>query len=662
MPVLVLPENQRQLSSSKKQSLALVQLLILFPLMLQLPISLTVIVLFAPAYVLVRGRLNQSMAVNRWLLLSISVLVAVFVYQYYGTFRGKDAGVALIVCMYSLKLLESWKYRDFNLILTLSFFIFAMTFLFTQSFWVLPYMFLAFAVIIYVLMRGNAYASVNFSWKPAFKLLLLSAPLMVLLFLFFPRLPGPLWKMPGQQSSGSGVSDTMTPGDISTLNLIDEPAFRVKFTSDALPDRSDLYWRGLVFESYDGITWRESELRSDISKNIEQQGEVFEYFVTLEPTRQRWLFGLDVPVSLRQQSRLKSDATLVAPFRINKRIRYRVSSAPDAIISKALTPMARQINLALPEDSNEQSKQWAREQFTEAGSSEAFVDSLLQHINQEPYFYTLTPPIMEREMVDDFWFNHRSGFCEHYASSFVFMLRAAGVPARVVTGYQGGEYNQVGGYYLIKQKDAHAWSEYWVEGKGWLRVDPTSAIAPSRVDVSLQAEMMERGFLFDELPDAELLSSGWLDYAGQWFDNANSFWQEWVLDFNQDNQWDLLKWLRLQSLPSYYVNGMVLLVVFAVIYFLWRRISRQNIHLDDVAKAYQRVLNQLAKKGVSKRPDEGAKQFFSRVIKQNPDWQNQLAPILRDYQTLRYQKPEQIDGASSSCLARLKRNARNLQL
>ena len=662
--MLVLPENQRQLSSNKKQSLALVQLLILFPLMLQLPIILTAIVLFAPIYVLVRGRLNQSMVVNRWLLLTISLLVAIFVYQYYGTFRGKDAGVALIVCMYSLKLLESWKYRDFNLILTLSFFIFSMTFLFTQSFWVLPYMFLAFAVIIYVLMRGNAYASISFSWKPALKLLLLSAPLMVLLFLFFPRLPGPLWKMPGQQSSGSGVSDTMTPGDISTLNLIDEPAFRVKFTTDALPKTSDLYWRGLVFESYDGITWRESEQRSDIAKNIQTQGEVFEYFVTLEPTRQRWLFALDIPVKFRQQSRLNSDATLVSPYRINKRVRYRVSSAPEAIISEALTPVARQINLELPEDSNEQSKQWAIEKFTQAGSAELFVAALLKHINQQPYFYTLTPPIMEREMVDDFWFNHRSGFCEHYASSFVFMLRAAGIPARVVTGYQGGEYNQVGGYYLIKQKDAHAWAEYWVQDKGWVRVDPTSAVAPSRVDVSLQAEMMERGFLFDELPDAELLSSGWLDYASQWFDNANSFWQEWVLDFNQDNQWDLLKWLKLQSLPAYYVNGIVLLVVFAVIYFLWRRISRQHTHLDDVAKAYQRVLNRLAKKGVKKRIDEGAQQFFSRVIKQNPQWQHQLSPILRDYQTLRYRKSalSKKDEVFQQCLARLKSNARYLQL
>ncbi len=657
--MLMLPETQRVIQLSDRSFLVVIQLIVLFPLFWFLPIGATLLAALPLSWVLYASYRKQSADMNRWLLMAISILAGIIVFLQFGTFRGKDAGVSLFVVMYSLKILESKKYRDLNLLLTLGFFVHSMTFLFTQSWLAVVYMFFAYGAIVYSLMRFNAIKRQGISWKASGKLLLYSLPIVILLFLFFPRLPGPLWKMPNQNVAGSGVTDSMTPGDINALNLLDGPAFRVKFENNSI-STSEMYWRGLVFDDYDGFTWRSSDANLNIDPQLEFSEESKQsYTITLEPTRQRWLFALDVPQSTTPGIKINSDRTISAPFKIEERIRYRVTSDTGAVIKPPLSEAQRQQNLQLPEDNNPQARQWAEAQFENIGTAREFVAFLLRHINTEPFYYTLTPPIMQENMVDDFWFDKQQGFCEHYAGSVAFMLRAVGVPARVVVGYHGGEFNQVGEYYLVRQRDAHAWLEYWQDDAGWVRVDPTSAIDPSRIDDSLLEEVGSRGFLFDALPDAAQFQVGVFDYMAQWMDNAESFWQEWVIDFNQSRQWSLMKNFKLDKVPSSLVHLSILILVAVAILLISKRLSRQPGYKDKVGELYGVLLKKLARRGLSKQPSEGSQTFIQRAISERPDWRDRLGPILRDYQQLRYHPSNRLEPV---ILKRFKKSVRNLRL
>ncbi|WMS87476.1 DUF3488 and transglutaminase-like domain-containing protein [Pleionea litopenaei] len=609
-----LPQNIRVLAPGARKQLVITQLLVLLPFAILMPPQIAIFLFLAPLWVLFRLQANRPSQVNRYLVIGLCIGFSVFVFLQFKTFRGKDAGVALIVAMYSLKILESWKYRDFNLVVTLGFFIASMTFLFSQSFLLVVYVFLVFGRLVYTLMKGNTHQSDKIEWSQSAKLLIYSLPIIVVLFVFFPRLSEPLWKMPGKLAAGSGISDSMTPGDITDLNLLDDPAFRVKVDTDIqLADRQ-LYWRGLVFENFDGLTWRQDDRRETIPKQFDIQGaDIVRYTVTLDATQQAWMFGLDVPVGYNDQFNASSAGVIISPKKIRQRVRYEGLSILNLNLEPELTPIAREINLFLPDDSNERARSWAIEQRARFTSDQAFVEFLLTFINQQPFYYTLTPPIMQSNMVDDFWFNHRKGFCEHYSSSVAFILRSANIPARIVTGYQGGEYNNIGEYYLVRQRDAHAWVEYWQESTGWTRLDPTSAVAPSRIDESLLSEMSQRGFLFDSIPDAVLLDLDWLDYFSQWSDNLSSFWNDWVIDFNSDSQFSLFKRLNLEKVPKQYLYLSVILVVALLFWFLSRRLISQHEKLDEAALIYQRLLKKLTKKGLTKRPSEGPSSFIHRA-------------------------------------------------
>lgn len=642
--MLVLPENQRLLSIDRRKQLALAQLVVLFPLLFSLPAVIAVLILLPPGWVLFCSLKNRKAQVNRWLLVGLTLAVAVLVWRYFGTLRGKDAGVALIAVMYSLKILESWKYRELNLLLTLGFFVLSMSFLFTQSFWLLLYMFAAYGFLLLVLMKANAYENLAFNWRTSAKLLAWTLPLMILMFLFFPRLPGPLWKMPGQSSAGTGISDSMTPGDIGVLNLSNDPAFRVKFIEEPTLLPAQLYWRGLVFENYDGLTWRADPRRREISATVDYEDEnLLSYFVTLEATRQRWLFGLDIPIEIDANARGRSDGTFVSRFDINKRVRYQMTSALNSVIEPELSSVAREINLSIPGNSNPQAVQWSQEQYAQIKDPKNYVDFLLRYINQQPFYYTLQPPIMAEQMVDDFWFNHKRGFCEHYASSMVFMLRAAGIPARVITGYQGGEYNAIGDYYLIMQRDAHAWLEYWLDGSGWIRVDPTSAIAPSRIEPSLLEEIGQRGWLFDSLPDVEMVEQNWVDYARHWMDNANTFWREWIIDFNQSSQWDLLSALKLNQIPKYFLYTSIIILISLVSVFIWFKLAWKPRVRDRLSKVMYKLLGFLKAQGIEKAPGEGILSFTQRVSQQKSGWREPLQSIAAEYMRLRFGSPPEGD-------------------
>ncbi len=638
--MLIMPEQQRVLTKDIVSLLAIVQCAVLLSFVpLVTPIIASVMII-SPAIILVRARLNKSYALNRWLKIAITVSAALLVFYEFKTFRGKDAGVALIVVMYSLKILESKNYRDLNVILTMGFFISPMSFLFTQSPIAVLYSFFVFGLIVYALFRANSVQVISVNWRKSAKLIFACLPIMIFLFLFFPRLSQPLWRMPGQDIAQTGISDSMTPGDIGGLNLSDEPAFRVQFIDNQLVD-FPLYWRGLVFDEYDGLTWRRSERELDELSEFETNPEslnqqVINQQITLEPTQNKFLFGLDRPIKSGQKLAIKTNYTFESRFKINQRIKYDIASVPDKVIGLTLSDSERSANTAIPNSGNEQARDWARANFLKLSEPAEFVLFLQRFIHQNEYFYTLSPPIMRENMIDDFWFNHRKGFCEHYASSFVFMLRAVGIPARVVVGYQGGEYNPIGNYYLIRQSDAHAWAEVWLEKRGWVRVDPTAAIHRSRILDDLVSEVGLRGFLFDQLPVADLIQVSWLDYPRQWLDNANRVWKDWIIDFNSQSQFNIHKWLNLDKLTKPLLIVLFLFIALIITYIITRQFQPRSKKLDELSKSMEKLLIMLQKNGWVKPPGQTVEAFLNQVKVNNLEFEAKLVSIAQDYSKARY--------------------------
>ncbi len=634
--MLLLPESQRQLESRLLQKLCMVQLGVLLPFTLYFPFWLSGALLFSPSWMLYRVYLKKETVIPRWLLMICAILSALAVYLNYQGFQGKEAGTALIIIMYSLKIFESKTYRDVNLLMILGFFIIALLFLFNQSFWMLVYVLLMLGLIIKTLIQANSMNAWQRSSWVSFKLLSFSLPIMLFLFFFFPRLSQPLWEMPGEKSS-TGMSSKMQPGSIGELHLSDKVAFRVKFTNDT-PDKQDFYWRGLVFEVFDGIEWKRNYDRQFQKIYIEKQPlEAFHYQLTLEPTHQNWLFGLDKPLITSNDFNWRTTGTFDSKQEITQRIRYQGISNPNAVLEKNLSNTFKRLNTALPRFGNRRSRAWAQQTYAKLNNAQAYVDFLLAYINNNEFYYTLKPPVLKEDIVDDFWLGKRKGFCEHYASSFVFLLRAANIPARVVIGYQGGQYNQHGNYWIIRQRNAHAWAEYWLPNKGWIRVDPTAAIAPERIEQNLLSDMGQSGLLFDRLPELVASSQNWLSYTQLWVDYFNQTWQNWIIDFDAERQWQFVKYFSLFKKNKQTTGLLIMVIVFFIVLGVALFIFRPQRSKDDVEKIMMVLLRKLKKKGYEKATDQGVSHFFKHIIMEQPHWAPILNPIEKYYICIRYQ-------------------------
>ena len=633
--MLLIPESQRTIGRGLKQKLALVQLTVLFPLLIALPFEFSGVILFAPIWVLTVTGLRLNWSIAKGILLTIALSAAFFVFVYYGSFLGREPGVTLIALMYSLKILEAKVYRDVNLLLTLAFFVLAMNFLFTQALWSILYMLAAFVIITQGLMSANSSNAKLKDLAKSYKLIIFALPLMLLLFFFFPRLPGPLWKMPGQKTATTGMSNSMMIGDVGSMQQSDEVAFRVKFISQV--DASwPKYWRAMTFEEYNGTTWWASRLRGRTPISYELQSEdVIEYQVTMEATEQPWLYALDRPITIPEQSKLYSDATLRANAKVSQRKRYRVTSSRFMFLERDLSDRFKRLNLYLPDSENVRSKRWAREQYHKIGEPLKFVEFLLKTINEKEYYYTLSPPLLRRDAIDGFWFDTRRGFCEHYASAVTVMLRAVGIPARIVVGYQGGEYNELGGNWIVRQRNAHAWLEFWQPERGWVRVDPTVAIATERIEQELWNEFDDRGLLFDELNEVQLGSRTLWETVKVWKDTVNEAWREWFVDYDMAKQNRMFDNFSVKSLLSmYFFWGLVLLAIITVTFYLYR--IRSGDKGDDIARAFNQLFRLMERRGFEKHVSEGVKSYFERAGNLKPEWRSTLLDILDIYLKLRF--------------------------
>lgn len=574
----------------------------------------------------------------KWLLLAAALAATAGIFLTHRTIFGRDAGVTLLIVMLGLKLLETRARRDCMLLIFIGYFVVITNFLYSQTMATALYMFACVWVITAVMIGLNHEQPQRSAWpqfRTAGELLAQSVPLMLVLFLFFPRVQGPLWGLPHDAYAGvTGLSETMSPGSVTSLSLSDAVAFRVQFRSER-PQQRSLYWRGPVMWNFDGRTWtarpylyQSGELR------FEADGAALDYTVTLEPHNNRWLFALDLPASVPPFALATRDFQLRSRALVNNRIRYDMKSHADYRIGIDETPGLLRQALRLPPGTNPRAAEFARTLREKHSGDRALIDEVLGMFRNERFTYSLEPPPLGEHPVDDFLFETRSGFCEHYASAFAVLMRAAGIPARVVTGYMGGEFNPLGGYVIVRQEDAHAWTEVWLRGEGWVRVDPTAAVSPVRVERGITAAVPRA----DALPILGARDYPLLRRMRLTWDSLANSWNQWVLGYNPERQRQLLsrtgfddaQWQSL-AMVLLFAAGLVICVLMLVI------LRRQHAHREDpVKRAYVRFCAKLARRGLARNIGEGPLDYAARLARLRPDLAQAAAVITRLYVALRY--------------------------
>ncbi|MCL4780723.1 MAG: transglutaminase domain-containing protein [Gammaproteobacteria bacterium] len=554
---------------------------------------------------------------------------------------GLEAGSALLVLMLALKLLETHSARDRALVVLIAWFVLFAAFLREQSLGGVPL--LAAGVLVGTLALLQA-ARRRQAIPPATGLLLTTrllahaVPLALALFLLFPRLPAPLWALPsGGHNGRTGLSSQMSPGDITSLALSDAPAFRVRFEGPP-PERAQLYWRGPVLESFDGRRWRtlpdagRKHQHAVPLRQLPAGARVHKYEIVLEPHHQRWLLPLETPLGWDvADASLSASRELLSTRPIAARSAWRGRSATLPRFREARAPEAA--TLAVNASRNPRSLALAGEMRAAAGSDRAYLRNILGMFRQQAFYYTLEPPALGDEPVDDFLFRTRSGFCEHYASAFALLARAAGIPARVVTGYQGGEMNPLADYLIVRQSDAHAWTEVWLDGY-WERYDPTAAVAPERVDAGMAAALP--GSVGADLP--LLGSSPWFGRVAFGWDALNAQWDRWVLAFGPEQQNALLGRLGFSS-PSLRDLALVCAVTASTILllFTWLTLRDRAREQDPLEQSWQLLCQRLSRLSRPRKPEETPGEYSAMVIAARPELAGPLTSLTALYLRLRYE-------------------------
>ena len=574
---------------------------------------------------------------SKWLLFTIAGGAIGGIYLHYGRLLGRDSGVALLVVMLVLKLLEMVALRDAMILVFLCYFVVITNFLYSQSITMAAYLLIVVWVVTATLIGfqfRQQQPGYRYQFRSAGVLLMQSLPLMLVLFVLFPRISGPLWSMPQDALSGTtGLSDEMSPGSVSKLLTSDAVALRASFRSE-IPRPNQLYWRGPVMWDFDGYSWTASRFSSRSPRMVERLGPMIDYTVTVEPHSRRWLFALDLPAAAPEPARLTGDFQLLNPEAVSRRTRYNMISYPDWRDNDELPPVDRRRGLALPAGSNPRTATMAAELRKKASDDDTYIQAVLAIFREQNFYYTTTPPLLGANPVDQFLFSSRAGFCEHYASAFTVLMRAGGIPARIVTGYQGGEINYVGAYLTVRQADAHAWAEVWLNGRGWTRVDPTASVSPSRVEAGVAAAV----------PQSELLPRQlrgeyeWLQRARMTWDSVTNSWNQVVLEYTQERQLQLMErlgvddvsWQKLASLMFILATSVTLVVGVLMLYRLRGR------RTDPLIKAYARFCDKLARHGVPRHPSEGPQDYARRAGARLPDLQSQIEPLIARYIDLRY--------------------------
>ncbi|WP_028100422.1 transglutaminase TgpA family protein [Pseudoduganella violaceinigra] len=631
--------------------LLLAAILVLAPHFDHLPLwtSATIcLTLFWRAAITMRG----SRLPPLWLLVPVSLLTMGGVYLNFRTLLGREAGVTMLALLLTFKLLEMHARRDLFVVTFLSFFLLLTNFFYSQSIGTALVMVATIVVLLAAQITfqfTGAVPPLATRLKLAGRVFLVAAPLGVFLFVAFPRIQGPLWGLPGDAGGKSGMSDTMSPGSITSMALSEEVAFRAKFDGPA-PLQQQLYWRGPVLSNYDGRTWsRIGRPQTPVAvyrlgRQLGLTGPAHRYEVTLEPGRRQFLFMLELSeplTALEDASPAYTDELeQLAHANSDKRMRYEAVAHPAYAAQTALSPATLERWLQLPQGFNPRTLRYAAgiQALRAERGDDAAIAAVLDNFRQG-FEYTLEPDRLGRDAVDEFLFQTRKGFCEHFSGAFVYVMRAAGLPARVVNGYQGGELNPVDGYYTVRQSDAHAWSEVWLgPQRGWVRVDPTAAVAPERIRTSLaQALPQDAPFGLQGLVELSRDQASWLAQLRFNLSAVNNAWNQWILDYNPNRQENFLREL-VAALGDWRLLAGLALFAGLIMLAKYRRAWRRR---DPVDAAYLAFCRLLARYGIARAPDEGPLSLALRVrqLKLPREKLAAMTAFLELYGALKYGAP-----------------------
>ncbi len=586
---------------------------------------------------------------NRALHLAMALVAIIAVYKHYGMLLGRNAGIGLLVVLIGFKLLELRTLRDYMLAVFLQYILILGGFLYSQSIWLAVHMLIAVIFTTAALFRLTQPTGIYIfdRLRLAGRLLLQALPLMLAIYFLFPRIQGGLWGLPQDARAGAtGIGEIMQPGSVLSLTESTETAFRVEFKQDA-PSPEQLYWRVLVLWHTDGQTWTRAQGPEApglvAAFSYRALGPPVTYDVFLEPSSQRRLPALDLPASIPEMARVLPGYLLEYGTPIRERLHYSLTSYPS-YNTGALSPFERGQALQLPENTGVRIRELAAS-WRQIRADAGVVRAALRFFRQENFVYTLHPPPLAENAVEDFLFTTRRGFCEHFASAFVTLMRAAGIPSRVVLGYLGGEYNPAGDYFIVRQADAHAWAEVWLAGQGWVRVDPTAAVAPERVEFGLEAvrRLERRGAVPGRLAAQAVLDAiklGWVD--GGWrkaqlfWDAFNNSWNHWVSGYGREQQQQFLGWLGFKAPSWVEMVATLALTVTLIIFGLAAVTLYSQPPFDPAQAAYLSFCRKLAASGLIRMPSEGALSFARRCRQTRPELSPAIDAIVSVYIRLRY--------------------------
>ncbi len=545
--------------------------------------------------------------------------------------------------MLAMKTLELKSYRDAYVILFLCYFLLITVFLYNQEIYLWFYILglsLAILAFLFSMNLSGSVFTTKLIYKNVAKISLQALPLMLVFFVVFPRLSGPLWAFKQDTASAvTGIGNSLSPGTISKLSQSNETAFRVKFSDpDNLPANPDRYWRGPVMTDTNGYEWFADKNR--IKKELPKQSAVnaYQYQLTLEATGKQWLFALDIPTQIPAGSFLNSAFSVIADEAVTKRSSYLFESVTSYELLKD-NPVEIENALFVPDIVTDRLDKFVISLQKNNNSPQLFINAVLDHFNKQNFIYTLEPPRLLNNPVDQFLFDSRKGFCEHYATSFVILMRLANIPARVVAGYQGGDWNPAGEHLIVRQSDAHAWAEVWLDNQGWIRIDPTSAVSPDRIEQSIDITQIKEGAPVVFRINGNSAFANFFRQASFMLDAIDLNWHRWVVGFSDKTQQRLFSFAGFKKYSDYLIILITLAVCILFIIFLTLFLKNsRRLKSDPVKVIWDKFFHKLIKKQVQVLKTDGPQTILNKAISSLPGYESRISEIVSLYINLRYSK------------------------
>jgi transglutaminase-like putative cysteine protease len=583
-------------------------------------------------------------AIFKLMLAAVALLI---IFVSYNSLKGIEPAVSLLVVLISLKVLEAHTAREFQVMVLMGWVLCLCGFFLSQDFAAALCLLTAFALLLVALIQFHRAASPGAFWPPlrtTCKLLAQAAPLIVLLFVLFPRIgTGFRFEFRDLRAAGTGFSDRLSPGSIASLANSSDIAFRAEFPGSNTRPTGPMYWRGAVMWHCDGMEWRAPYAPASISRapNQSPSGSTIRQRITLAPRGARWMFALDRPFEIPRGAVLVRGDYIWSVQPIRKTRRYEIVSSPE-VTRNDLTPYERKEALELPASISPAVRELAQSWVAQNSNSRAIINSAFQFFRTQGFRYSLSPGEYKKDDLEQFLFHRRVGFCEHYAASFATLMRLAGIPARVVVGYLGGEYNDLGDFFLVRQADTHAWCEVWLPESGWTRVDPTNVVAPGRAGLDLNSFLEERiasgqmeprrSALFARLARSAIFTNIRLAW-----ETLNYQWDTRLLGFDADVQDVFLSSIGIANHGPYFliVEVLAIAVALLVIYFGWMRL-RTRSRVNPVKVLYERFCRKIARLGTQRHPWEGPSDFSMRAAQLLPHESERIRQISNTYISLRY--------------------------